>query len=93
MSEQTDTYRSLVSELASETLDWMADAPAGERDDVANEAWAFALATFVDGVAVTPLGYREDRLIDDPDRCIECGVCLETEPEGSTLCLRCFLDG
>jgi len=49
--------RFFLSMLAGETLDWMADAPRGERDDVADEVFAFALASFVDGVAVTPRGY------------------------------------
>jgi len=52
----TSADQSLVSEIAGETLDWMGEDP-GNRDDVADEMWAIALATVVDGVAITPLGY------------------------------------
>lgn len=54
-----DTDRSLVYELASETMDWMAAAPMGKREDVSDKVWAYSLATFVDGVPVTPQGYDE----------------------------------
>ena len=51
----TAVSRSLVTELARETLDWMAIDCS--REDVADEVWAFALASYVDGTAITPLGY------------------------------------
>jgi len=44
----------LVDILVNETLDWMARAPIGAREDVTDEVWAFALATYVDGVPITP---------------------------------------
>jgi hypothetical protein len=53
------TDRNLVSELACETSVWMGNAPRGARPDVCGEVWAFALATFVDGVPITPKGYDE----------------------------------
>lgn len=47
--------RSLVADLATETLDWMATDQS--KPDVADEVWAFALATHVEGVPVTPRGF------------------------------------
>lgn len=57
--------RSLVGQLASETLLWMADEPR-QREDVADEVWAFALSTFVDGVPITPLGYDDSGAFSSP---------------------------
>lgn len=54
----------LVGQLAAETTDWMAQRPMGEREDVADQLWAFSLATFVDGVAITPLGYDDTEQFD-----------------------------
>lgn len=55
---------SLVNELASETLDWMAeDEP--NRPDVSDKVWAYCLATFVDGVAISPMGYDETWVFEE----------------------------
>lgn len=50
---------SFLGLLADETVDWMLERPRGEREDISDEVWAFALATFVDGTAITPQGYDE----------------------------------
>lgn len=54
-----DEQQPLVYQLVDETMRWMAQAPMGAREDVADEVWAFALATFVDGVPITPRGFDE----------------------------------
>lgn len=48
---------SLLTDLAGETLDWMARAPRGDREDCSDVVYATALATYVDGTAITPLGH------------------------------------
>ena len=79
--------RSLVTDLAGETLDWM--AVDCSREDVADEVWAFALATYVDGTAVTPMGYDVTDTLTS-DTCAWCYGELTDEPAGSTLCRDCF---
>lgn len=80
---------SIVSQLASETLDWMAEDPS--REDVADEVWAFALATHVGEIAITPMGYDVTDQFSERLRCFECGRGLGEAPKGSTLCAGCFL--
>jgi hypothetical protein len=64
--ESGEGKQPFVYELADETLDWMAEAPMGQREDVADEVWGFALATFVDGVPISPRGFDEsDRIGGD----------------------------
>lgn len=63
MSTQ-DTRLPLLNDLADETLVWTAGAPEGHREDVADEVWAYALATFVDGTPVTPRGYDVSETFD-----------------------------
>ena len=53
----------LVYELADETMNWVAEAPMGQREDVRREVWAFALATFVDGTPITPRGFDESEVV------------------------------
>lgn len=79
--------RSLVTELAGETLDWM--AVDSSREDVADEVWAYALATYVDGTAVTPRGYDVTDTLTS-DTCAWCFGELGDVPEGSSLCRDCF---
>lgn len=52
-----DRSSSFVNYLGSEVNYWMAGAPRGQREDVSSEVWAFALATYVDGIPITPRGY------------------------------------
>lgn len=78
--------KSLVGQIAGETVDWLAEDRS--RDDVADEVWAFALATVVDGRPITPRGYDESRRF--ASWCVECGADLTDEPEGSTICRRCL---
>lgn len=54
---------SAVAGLASETGYWLAD-DEHQREDVTDKVWSFALATFVDGVAITPQGYDDSHLFD-----------------------------
>lgn len=85
---------SAVTAIASATIDWMADDHS--REDNADEVWAFALATVVDGVAITPMGFDvSDQLTDEvtDDYCNECSRRLTNEPDGSTLCRTCFIHG
>ncbi|WP_337652662.1 hypothetical protein [Halomontanus rarus] len=51
------TGRSFISRLADEVTEWMIEDPS--REDICDEVWAFALATFVDGTAITPRGFDE----------------------------------
>jgi hypothetical protein len=78
---------SLVGQLASATIDWMAGDPS--KPDPGDEVFAFALATYVDGVPITPKGFDVSEKFG-PRRCIECLSTLEDEPSGSTLCRSCF---
>lgn len=59
---------SLVYQLGSEVNAWMCGAPEGEREDLSDEVWAFALATYVDGVAITPLGYDVSDQLDGGEK-------------------------
>ena len=78
---------SAVTDLARETIDWMADDPT--REDVADEVWAFTLATYVDGRAVTPFGYDVTETLTS-DTCAWCYGELGDVPPKSTLCRDCF---
>jgi len=78
---------SLVDELASETIDWMADDRS--KPDAAGDLWAFTLATYIDGTPITPRGFDVSAKFGS-GRCIECYSYLDDEPSGSTLCRTCF---
>jgi hypothetical protein len=78
---------SLADELASETIDWMADDRS--KPDVTGEVWAFTLATYVDGTPIATRGFDVSDAFG-PARCIECFEYLDREPPGSTICRDCF---
>lgn len=83
--------QSFLGDLASSTLDWMADDPS--RPDPGDEVFAFALATYADGTPITPRGFDVSMKFSAETvstRCTECGDRLTDEPDGSTLCRRCF---
>jgi len=48
---------SFLNYLGPEVNYWMCRVPRGQRQDVSSEVWAFTLATYVDGVPITPRGY------------------------------------
>lgn len=50
------TDRSAIDLLTDEAVRWMAEDEHARRDP-AGELWAFGLATFIDGVPITPRGY------------------------------------
>lgn len=88
--------RSLVYELAEETIDWMADDPQS-REDVADEVWYFALATFIGGgrnrpTVITPRGVNVGEMYG-PRFCSWCSGEISEAPPNSTICRNCFFDG
>mgnify|MGYP000061891441 CR=1 FL=1 len=78
-----------IDELAHETLDWMAvDEPA--RPDMTDEVWGYALASVVDGRAITPNGYDETPLFDfSQQAATDGGLAVPESPAPSTDCADC----
>lgn len=54
----------IVFELTDETHNWIIAGGQPWREDVSREVLAFSLATFVDGVAISPLGFDETEQLD-----------------------------
>lgn len=52
-----------TADLASETIDFLADNPTAV--DPFDEVLAFTFATFVDGIPVTPRGYDESEIFSE----------------------------
>lgn len=59
MTDETVVY-SLTGRLADLVLDWLAEDHS--REDCYDEVVSYALATFVDGTAITPRGYDDTEM-------------------------------